>query len=66
MTIGARIIFLESIYEPACGEHPEFILCKKNGTGSITGPENERGYLVKWDEWPHADFRCLQSEFRYE
>ena len=61
--VGARIVFSRSIYEPACGDHPEFILCRKGEQGTVTGPQTSCGYLVRWDAWPSADFRCLRTEF---
>jgi hypothetical protein len=53
---GTRIQFQRNIYEPACGDHPEFILCRKGDGGKIVTHACGDKYLVQWDNWQSADF----------
>lgn len=67
--IGTRIKFTKTIYEPACGDHPAFIMCRCNELGIITGyaalniPEWPWPYLVKWDAWTEAGFYISSEDF---
>ena len=65
MPKGSRIKFLEEIIEPATGDHPEFLLAKKGGTGHIVGkrPAILRfDYNVLWDEYT-VPFCADRKEF---
>jgi len=53
---GDRIIFLTDITEDATGDHPDYILAKKDQFGTINEKENDGWYSVYWDGWKKAAF----------
>ncbi len=61
---GTRIRFPRTIIEPACGDHPEFLMAAAGDMGEVVSCD--RGlpfpYSVKWDGWPHA-FGAEEADF---
>lgn len=75
LAIGTRIRFKHTITEDACGDHPEFILAKKDTYGTVTGYKSEslkavqlkagwpaQNYDVTWDGFTKSGFYAAEGE----
>ena len=61
--VGARIQFKRTITEPACGDHPEFLLCIAGEYGVIVGYGTVFPYKVKTN-YHRGEFYVTQNEIQ--
>lgn len=61
---GTRIVFTQSIFEDACGDHPEFILAAAGDGGAIVRKSDLEwfDYVVTWDGFDKG-FHARTTEF---
>ena len=60
--VGDTIIFRKEICEGPCEEHPGYQFCKEGDFGWI-GKITNTSFLVCWERWQSAAFRCDRDEF---
>ena len=63
MKKGDRINFLKPVYEPADGDHPQFILCAKGDFGTVERVFSDGSVMCFWDRWTKESFECKADEF---